>query len=350
MTSGDLFTVYPVASNALNNPPAAPGALIKKFVEVVTAPTAFVLVNVENPRPPSVACGPSTESPSATSPPKSFTMRKPYCRAQVKPTTYCGKFALGLSVEGPQATLGGRGFSTFTSTNAVGAVTTSTNFFINGPGAAGGLFNAFDATGYTVNKSPDVIVKAAADPGFGHYELLGIISTFRNRIFPCSVVGTTAKDNPLPTPQPLPVTCPVDGSTAPSALGAFDDTRVGGGLGVSGRWPLFNKKLDFGVKGVAGAGIGGVGAAMSPAATVRPDGAARADCAGASSIRTSRRADGPGTVAYRLALQVFHPKRLTIWCGRRSATTYRRHRGKIAGQEGQLFGGALFCWPFDGKT
>src|SRR5258708_3453094 len=51
MTSGDLFTVYPVASNALNNPPAAPGALIKKFVEVVTAPTAFVLVNVENLRP-----------------------------------------------------------------------------------------------------------------------------------------------------------------------------------------------------------------------------------------------------------------------------------------------------------
>src|SRR5258707_964172 len=182
-----------------------------------------------------------------------FTWARQYGFRIVK--DFGGKFALGLSVEGPQATLGGRGFSTFTSTNAVGAVTTSTNFFINAPGAAGGLFNAFDATGYTVNKSPDVIVKAAADPGFGHYKLLGIISTFRNRIFPCSVVGTTAKDNPLPTPQPLPVTCPVDGSTAPSALGAFDDTRVGGGLGVSGRWPLFNKKLDFGVKGVAGGRI-----------------------------------------------------------------------------------------------
>jgi hypothetical protein len=172
----------------------------------------------------------------------------------------------------------------------VGAVTTSTNFFINAPGAAGGLFNAFDATGYTVNKSPDVIVKAAADPGFGHYELLGIISTFRNRIFPCSVVGTTAKDNPLPTPQPLPVTCPVDGSTAPSALGAFDDTRVGGGLGVSGRWPLFNKKLDFGVKGVAGDGIGRYGSAMMPDETFRPDGTA-------ALIRT----------AHGLGILEFHP-------------------------------------------
>ena len=35
---------------------------MKKFCDVVTAPTAFVLVNVVNPRPPSVACGPSTDS------------------------------------------------------------------------------------------------------------------------------------------------------------------------------------------------------------------------------------------------------------------------------------------------
>ena len=48
-----------------------------------------------------------------------------------------GKVAVGLSVEGPQATLGGRGFSTVTSTSATGAVTTATNFFINAPGNAG---------------------------------------------------------------------------------------------------------------------------------------------------------------------------------------------------------------------
>src|ERR1700674_3789873 len=139
---------------------------------------------------------------------------------------------LALSVEGPQATLGGRGFTTFTSTNAVGAVTTSQNFFINAPGQAGGLLNAFDATGYTVNKAPDIIIKAAADPGYGHYELFGIISTFRNRIFPCSVVGTNAGNTPAPA-TPTVLACPVDASTAPSALGAFDDTRIGGGLGAS---------------------------------------------------------------------------------------------------------------------
>jgi hypothetical protein len=215
-----------------------------------------------------------------------FTWARQYGFRVVK--DFGGKFAVGLSVEGPQATLGGRGFTTFTSTSALGAVTTSQNFFINAPGAIGGLFNAFDATGYTVNKAPDVIVKVAADPGYGHYELLGIISTFRNRIFPCSVVGTTAAN--LPTATPTVLACPVDGSVLPSALGAFNDTRVGGGLGVSGRWPLFNKKLDFGVKGVAGDGIGRYGSAQLADETFRPDGTA-------ALIRT----------AHGLGILEFHP-------------------------------------------
>jgi len=46
-----------------------------------------------------------------------------------------------------------------------------------------GLYNAFDANGYTVNKAPDLIFKAAADPGFGHYELFGIVSFFRDRVY-----------------------------------------------------------------------------------------------------------------------------------------------------------------------
>jgi len=43
---------------------------------------------------------------------------------------------------------------------------TTGNFFINAPGAGAGLYNAFDATGYTVNKAPDLIFKATFDPGF----------------------------------------------------------------------------------------------------------------------------------------------------------------------------------------
>jgi hypothetical protein len=122
-----------------------------------------------------------------------FTWARQYGLRVVK--SFGDKLALGFSVEGPQTTLGGRGFSSATNRVALGSNTfvtgsTNTNFFVDAPGQSGGLFNAFDPTGYTPNKAPDFIVKAALDPGWGHYELFGIVSEFRTRIYPCAVVGT----------------------------------------------------------------------------------------------------------------------------------------------------------------
>lgn len=218
-----------------------------------------------------------TELPPMTTDPQynvGFTWARQYGFRVVK--DFGGKFAVGFSVEGPQATVGGRGFSTFTPATG----TATQNFFINAPGAAGGLFNAFDGTGYTVNKAPDLIFKAAADPGFGHYEVFGILSTFRNRIYPCAVVSTqatgvvTAANGSTTTYTGNPITCtdPTVTGTVSSANLAFNDTRTGGGFGASGRWPLFNKKLDLGVKGVAGDGIGRYGSAQLADMTFRPDG------------------------------------------------------------------------------
>jgi hypothetical protein len=199
-----------------------------------------------------------------------FTWERQYGFRVVK--DFGGKFALGVAVEGPQATIGGRGFSLATTTTVGSAtVATSGNTFLNAPGAGGGLFNFVDTTGYSVNKAPDIIIKAAADPRYGHYELFGIISTFRNRIYPCGVVGTNAKDT-APPATTTTIACSVDGSTSPSSIGAFNDTRTGGGLGASLRVPLFTKKLDLAVKGVAGDGIGRYGSAQLADLTFRPDG------------------------------------------------------------------------------
>jgi len=202
-----------------------------------------------------------------------FTWARQYGFRVVK--SFNGKFAVAVSVEGPQATLGGRGFSAVTTTTVgSAAVATTGNFFINAPGAAGGLYNAFDPTGYTVNEAPDFIVKAAADPGWGHYEFLGIVSNFRNRIYPCGVVGTNSTDT-APPAIPTTLNCaadPTNPKPAPSALGAFNDSRTGGGFGVSADLPAFGKKLDFGIKGVAGDGIGRYGSAQLADLTVRPDG------------------------------------------------------------------------------
>jgi hypothetical protein len=209
-----------------------------------------------------------------------FTWARQYGFRAVK--NFGDKFALGVSIEGPQATIGGRGFSSVTTINSAAAPSTilttgatsatTGNFFINAPGLSGGLYNAFDSTGYTVNKAPDFIFKAAADPShFGHYELFGIVSLFRDRIYPCGVVGTTTADT-VPGTATLP--CTVNGvtSTTVSSNGATTRGATGGGIGASALWSVFDKKLDIGIKAVAGDGIGRYGSAQLADATARPNG------------------------------------------------------------------------------
>jgi hypothetical protein len=208
-----------------------------------------------------------------------FTWARQYGFRVVK--DFGGKFAVGFSVEGPQATIGGRGFSAVTTINSAaapativtsGATTATTgNFFLNAPGAGGGLYNAFDATGYTVNKAPDLIFKVAADPGFGHYEAFGIVSFFRDRIYPCGVVGTTLGDT-VPGTATLTGNCTSPTPTVVSSFGATNSSSTGGGFGASALFSLFNKHLDAGIKGVAGDGIGRYGSAQLADATARPDG------------------------------------------------------------------------------
>jgi hypothetical protein len=189
------------------------------------------------------------------------------------------KFTLGVSAEAPQTTIGGRGFNSVTTSVAGGAAaTTSQNFFFNAPGNSAGLYNAFDPTGYTVNKLPDFVFKAAFDPGWGHYEVLGIVSEFRDRVYPCAVVSplaTNAAGTVVLVGNPInPAGCVSGGNpiTAPSAFGATNDSKTGGGFGVSASAPFFAKKLDVSIKGVYGTGIGRFGSAQLADVTARPDG------------------------------------------------------------------------------
>ena len=183
-----------------------------------------------------------------------------------------GKYALGISVEAPQATIGGRGFSSVSTTNqGTASVSTVGNAFVDGPGSGGGLLNFADTTGYSFNKSPDIIVKAVADPKWGHYEVYGVYSSFRNRVYPCAVVGTNSTDTNPPA-TPTTIACAIDGSTTSSALGAYNDTRYGGGIGANLRFPVGGKKAEFGVQGAYGNGIGRYASAQIPDVTLRPDG------------------------------------------------------------------------------
>ena len=197
-----------------------------------------------------------------------FTWQRAYGFRVVQ--SFSDKLALGFSIEGPQATIGGRGFSTYTNTSATGVVTTYQNFWVDAPGAGGGLYNAFDTTGYSPNKLPDFLVKLAVDPGVGHYEVFGIFSDMRDRVYPCAVVGTTANNTPPPA-TPKTLGCAAQTSYTPSALGASNSSAFGGGLGASATVNIV-KKVDVGLKVVAGDGIGRYGSAQIADMTARPDG------------------------------------------------------------------------------
>jgi hypothetical protein len=170
-----------------------------------------------------------------------FTWERQFGFRLVK--SFDNKVALAFAVENPQLTFGGRGFPA--------------NFFVNAVGQGGGLFNFIDTSGYSVNQTPDFIVKAAFDPGFGHYEVFGIFNTFRNRIYPCALASVA---NPC-----------ANGATAPSAFGAFNNSTSGGGVGVNMRWPLFAKKVDFGIHFLGGDGVGRYSSAQLADVTARPN-------------------------------------------------------------------------------
>ena len=116
------------------------------------------------------------------------------------------------------------------------------NFLVGSFGIGGGLYNPL--ANYA---APDFIVKAAFQPGWGHYEVFGILTTARDRVFPNFASST----NP--------------------AAGAYNDTRNGGGIGANARARFF-KHLDLGVHFLGGDGIGRYGSVGLPQVTVRPNG------------------------------------------------------------------------------
>ncbi len=111
--------------------------------------------------------------------------------------------------------------------NAQGTLTThgnGDNFLLGQAGAS----NSYNTTStYTFNPSPDIIAKVAFDPGFGHYEVFGVYDRFTDRIFPCGEVASAT-------------TSLCGGSTipGPNALGAYNASKNGGGVGASApcRW------------------------------------------------------------------------------------------------------------------
>jgi hypothetical protein len=173
---------------------------------------------------------------------------------------------LAVAIENPQATI---------STHGNGA-----NFLVGSAGAGGGLYNSaisacstsVNATtlvatttcspvgSYSFNPSPDIIAKLVLEPGFGHYEIFGVYSRFRDRVFPCGEASSTVPCGPTGT------------ETSPNTFGAYNNGKDGGGIGANARWSFAKKRLDFGLHGFGGSGIGRYGTGGLADASIKGNG------------------------------------------------------------------------------
>jgi len=145
--------------------------------------------------------------------------------------------------------------------NAQGTLTTHGNVanYLLGEAGASNSYNT--TSNYTANPSPDLIAKIAFDPGFGHYELFGLVDRFADRIYPC-VQGQYNGDPACPS-----------GSAV--TLGAYNKSKEGGGFGANARWNFFDKHIVFGLHGFGGSGVGRYGAAQLSDLAINPDGSVR---------------------------------------------------------------------------
>ena len=169
------------------------------------------------------------------------------------------KFAIGVSAENPQVLSPG------------GSITLNpyTTYLWGQPGAAGGLYNSAAnttngttpglVTTYAINPAPDFLAKVTFDPGLGHYEIFGIGRFFRDRVFSYTCPKSATS-------------CTSSVDTGATITNAYNDTEFGGGVGGSARIPLFQKKLDVGIKGLWGTGVGRYGDSTIADVTVKPDG------------------------------------------------------------------------------
>jgi len=180
--------------------------------------------------------------------------RQPGIRVEQRFGTYTGG-AVTIAASAEQAQI--------TSFTASGSIPTS--FFFGGIGQNGGLYNAAGnvtagntaGTGaistYANNVAPDVIVKAAFDEPWMHFEVGGIGRFLRNELFPVLTVAGTAS-TPIYTYGTT-----LETNTA-KAGGIFGSLRVK-------PMPLF----EVAVQAMAGTGVGRYGSSQLADATLKPN-------------------------------------------------------------------------------
>ncbi len=114
-------------------------------------------------------------------------------------------------------------------------------------------------TNISFNEAPDIIVKAAIDPGWGHYEIIGIAGFAHETVYP-GVTQNSVKYGGITDIQGFAGAAPGTAVVAKSTTaGYYSDSITLGGIGASLRVPIIKDKLTVGAKGLYGPGMGRYG-------------------------------------------------------------------------------------------
>jgi hypothetical protein len=140
----------------------------------------------------------------------------------------------GLSLEAPQTIITGGGLTSASTSNYTYQLLNHANF----ADVTGTTNNSNLPSSLSLDQYPDIVGKAAFDPGFGHYEAYGLARFFDDRTL---IAGT--RDN---------------------------NTTFGWGAGAAALLPVVPKFLDFQGSFLAGQGIGRYGSAGLADAVVNP--------------------------------------------------------------------------------
>jgi hypothetical protein len=110
-----------------------------------------------------------------------------------------------------------------------------------------------DIATLSFNDAPDIIGKVAIDPGWGHFELFGIMGFAHETVFPGETTNSYLYGGNKEISTGLAV------APALTTAGNIANSIVLGGGGASLRIPVIPKKLTVGAKGLFGPGIGRYG-------------------------------------------------------------------------------------------
>jgi hypothetical protein len=110
-----------------------------------------------------------------------------------------------------------------------------------------------DITTISFNGAPDILAKAAFDPGWGHYEIFAIGGFAHETVYP----GETTNSNLYGGFKDIATGVAV--APALTTAGYYSNSLKVGGLGGSLRVPIVPNILTFGVKGLFGPGVGRYG-------------------------------------------------------------------------------------------